>query len=243
MFRTAIMIMLLMSLISVFVSGFVLRRDSNAFKTSPVHVTSSFEKRTTEKMNAIVMLTNNIERRYELSEQATEMRTNEKFERSEQEVIATERRTNEKFEAIVLSSNNEFKAVEGRYERSEDRVSQAIVDLTTSQDRVSQALAQAIADQTTAIVKQLDKQLVEVKEEFKEEVAKLNTQLDKQLGEVKEEVKEEVAKLNTKLDLLKRNTLIGFAIVATMLGAVLLKVELSKVYTFIVGLFLKLQGV
>ena len=209
--------MLLMSLISVFVSGFVLRRDSNAFKTSPVHVTSSFEKRTTEKMNAIVMLTNNIERRYELSEQATEMRTNEKFERSEQEVIATERRTNKKLEAIVLSSNNEFKAVEGRYERSEDRVSQAIVDLTTSQ----QALAQAIADQTTAIVKQLDKQLVEVKEE----------------------VKEEVAKLNTKLDLLKRNTLIGFAIVATMLGAVLLKVELSKVYTFIVGLFLKLQGV
>ena len=190
-------------------------------------------------MNAIVMLTNNIERRYELSEQATEMRTNEKFERSEQEVIATERRTNKKLEAIVLSSNNEFKAVEGRYERSEDRVSQAIVDLTTSQ----QALAQAIADQTTAIVKQLDKQLVEVKEEFKEEVAKLNTQLDKQLGEVKEEVKEEVAKLNTKLDLLKRNTLIGFAIVATMLGAVLLKVELSKVYTFIVGLFLKLQGV
>ena len=180
--------MLLMSLISVFVSGFVLRRDSNAFKTSPVHVTSSFEKRTTEKMNAIVMLTNNIER---------------------------------------------------RYGRSEDRVSQAIVDLTTSQDRVSQALAQAIADQTTAIVKQLG----EVKEEFKEEVAKLNTQLDKQLGEVKEEVKEEVAKLNTKLDLLKRNTLIGFAIVATMLGAVLLKVELSKVYTFIVGLFLKLQGV
>jgi NADH dehydrogenase/NADH:ubiquinone oxidoreductase subunit G len=206
-----------MSLISVFVSGFVLRRDSNAFKTSPVHVTSSFEKRTTEKMNAIVMLTNNIERRYELSEQATEMRTNEKFERSEQEVIATERRTNKKLEAIVLSSNNEFKAVEGRYERSEDRVSQAIVDLTTSQ----QALAQAIADQTTAIVKQLDKQLVEVKEE----------------------VKEEVAKLNTKLDILKRNTLIGFAIVATMLGAVLLKVELSKVYTFIVGLFLKLQGV
>ena len=105
-----------------------------------------------------------------------------------------------------MSTNNEFKAVERRYERSEDVVSKAIVD------------------QTTAIVKQFG----EVKEEVK-------SQLDK--------VKEEVTKVKTQLDLLKKNTLIGFVILATMLVTDLLKIEPSKVYTFVVGLFLKLKGV